>query len=59
MKKRFAAPLMEVQRLVQEDVLTDSTCRTQALGCTSCYCTAIGCDDYHPECPGCYNDLGF
>ena len=58
--KRFSAPMMEIQRLAPEDVFTDSTCRTQALGCPSCYCNAVSCGDtYTPDCDGCYSYLPF
>lgn len=61
--KKFCAPLMEIQRLVPADVFTNSACRVEVLGCWSCYCSAVGCDDTYVPCPkdgcGCNNDLGF
>ena len=57
--RRFEEPMMEIQRLDSEDIFTASDCRTEALGCPSCYCSAVGCDSHNSQCPGCYNDLGF
>ena len=48
--KFFDAPMMKIQRLAPEDVFTASDCRTEALGCDSCYDSAAECDDYNP-CP--------
>ena len=57
--KKFEVPTIEIQRLVPEDVFTNS-CTTEALGCDSCYCSGVVCTgSYKPECPNCYNDLGF
>lgn len=57
--RKFNAPLMEIQRLAQEDVFTASNCRVEAEGCPSCYCVAVVCDDYtcSHTCPGCDNDI--
>ena len=54
--RKFEVPKMNVMKLSSDDVLTNSTCRVEALGCDSCYCTVIECDDHHPECPGCFSD---
>ena len=43
--KKFELPMMEVQRFAPEDVFTTS-CRTEGLGCDSCYCVAVSCDPY-------------
>ena len=56
--KHFTTPLMEIQRLVPEDVFTTS-CTVEALGCDWCYCVAVDCKDtYTPECTGCHDDWG-
>lgn len=46
--KKFETPKMEVQKLAAEDVFTTQTsdCRTEALGCESCYCVGVVCDDF-------------
>lgn len=44
--RKFEMPIMEIQRLASEDVLTSSDCRVEALGCTSCYCVAVDCGTY-------------
>lgn len=62
--KQFTAPLMEIQRLVQENIYTISGCLTEVLGCVSCYCSAVVCTSgYEPgmctgtyDC-GCYTDI--
>ena len=60
MMKKFEAPRIEVKRFGTEDVFTNSSCTTQALGCTSCYCSAVSCDHLNPTCTSdCYSDLGF
>ena len=41
--KRFTAPMMEIQRLEPEDVLTGSDCTIESLGCTTCYCALVTC----------------
>ena len=46
MKKRFEAPIMEVQRLAPDDVFTGSDCRVEAKGCASCYCVAVTCNPF-------------
>lgn len=54
--KKFEVPQISVMKLTSENVFTDSQCRVEALGCTSCYCVAIVCDDsYNAECPDCYD----
>ena len=54
--KRFEAPMMEMQKLPVEDVFTASDCNIEALGCYSCYCISVDCDNF--ECTthdcGCY-----
>lgn len=56
--KRFETPVLEIQRLAPEDVFTTS-CTVEALGCDSCYCIGVVCDEYscNHQCPGCYDDL--
>ena len=53
--KRFEVPQINVMKLTSENVFTDSQCRVEALGCTSCYCVAVTCE-HTPECSGCYDD---
>ena len=56
--KKFEVPQINVIQLSSENVFTDSQCQVEALGCVSCYCVAVTCDDYipttqpeDPECP--------
>ena len=58
--KKFEVPTMNVMKLTAEDVITDSSCRVEALGCASCYCVVLDCDEYDasPTCTGCYTDWG-
>ena len=52
--KKFEAPKIDVMKLGSEEVLTNSQCDVEALGCDSCYCVAIVCEDTYttPEdCP--------
>lgn len=59
--RHFSAPLMEIQRLVPEDLFTKS-CTIESLGCASCYCAAVdcegtytgGCGEY--DCNNCYGN---
>lgn len=55
--KKFTAPWMEIQRLVPEDVFTGSDCLIETLGCVSCYCSAVKCDQgYTPgTCSGTFD----
>ena len=57
--RKFRAPTMEIQKLAPEDVCTDSSCRTEALGCPSCYCSAVVCKTCYGQgtCSGCYDDF--
>lgn len=55
--RKFEMPMMEIQRLTSEDVFTASGCTVEALGCYSCYCIGVDCDDFScssHDC-GCYN----
>lgn len=54
--KQFEVPKMNVMKLTSEDVFTDSQCQVAALGCASCYCVAVDCDDKAPQCTGCFSD---
>ena len=52
--KRFTAPMMEIQRLEPEDVLTSSDCTIESLGCTTCYCALVTCPSgYHCDSNTC------
>ena len=55
--KKFSAPLMEIQRLVSEDVFTASGCSVEALSCERCYCPVVTCPTGYctaDGCTGCY-----
>lgn len=56
--KKFEAPKMHVQKLAFENILTESAeCHVEALGCASCYCIAVDCDNYTPtQCPDCFDN---
>ncbi|QTE71043.1 hypothetical protein JRC49_14870 [Clostridiales bacterium FE2011] len=50
--KKFEIPQMNVMKLASENVFTDSQCTVEALGCVSCYCVAVECNEaYIPENP--------
>ena len=58
--KKFETPRMEVRDFGTEDVLTGFDCRTEALGCSSCYCSLVGCKDdgVGSTCTGgCYTNI--
>ena len=57
--KRFEAPKMVIQKLAAEDILTASDCRVEALGCISCYCSAVVCDPYDCTSNQCNTDYDF
>lgn len=42
--KNFKKPTIEIQRFEQEDIMMASDCRTEALNCLKCYCSAVTCD---------------
>ncbi|MBR4333743.1 MAG: hypothetical protein IKP72_13765 [Clostridia bacterium] len=51
--KKFEAPMMDVQRFGEEDIVASSDCRTEALGCESCYVSAGQCGDTYVPCASC------
>ena len=57
--KKFEVPQISVMKLTSENVFTDSQCLVEALGCASCYCVAVVCEDtYNATCTGCYDFWG-
>lgn len=59
--KRFGIPMMDVQRLEAENVITTSGCNVEALNCADdCYCVSVTCNPYcsSQTCnEDCYTDV--
>ena len=53
--KVFEKPVMDVQRLDAEEIMSTSVC-FEAFECKSCYCSAVTCDPVYTctglSCPG-------
>ena len=45
--KRFIAPVMNIQRLEVQDVLSTSGTCFEINACVDCYCTEVVCDDVY------------
>lgn len=53
--KKFVTPVMNIQRLEAQDVLTASGLCFEINACIDCYCTEVVCDDVYgcdaQKCP--------
>lgn len=42
--KRFDTPVMSVQKLSTETIITGSSCLVEVQACLDCYCVGVTCD---------------